>query len=364
LLKPNVSGIVGQLYSDTDKRRDTGFSIFYMGINIGALLAPLIVGTVGEEVNYHLGFSIAAVGMLVGLIVYKIESKKYFNDLGNTATNPMTKEESSKFLKIFIGALVLVAIIFGGAAILGWLSVGFFINVVSVLGIIVPVYYIVRMLASSKVTKEERSKIFAYIPLFLSAIVFWSIEEQGSSILAVYAAKRTNLNFLGLHLEASWFQTLNPLFIILLTPIFVRIWTKMGERQPSTVMKFSIGLILTGLSYVFMMLPGWLVGIHTRVSPLWLVGCFLIMMAGELCVSPVGLSVTTKLAPKAFQAQTMAIWLLSDAASQAINAQIAKFFHPSTEIAYFGICGGIAVVVGLILFAIRKPIQRMMLDVH
>ncbi|MDR0921630.1 MAG: peptide MFS transporter [Lactobacillales bacterium] len=363
MLKPNVSGIVGQLYSPTDIRRDTGFSIFYMGINVGALLAPLIVGTIGQGVSYHLGFSIAAVGMFIGLVVYNVDRKKYFANLGTEPTNPLTNQEKKKFALTLGIVLVIICAIFGVAYAKNALTVGFIIDIISVLGILVPIYYFARMLTSKEVTREERSKIFAYIPLFISAIIFWSIEEQGSSILSTFAIERTRDSVMGIKIYASWFQTLNPLFIILLTPIFVKLWTKLGDRQPSTVVKFTLGLLLTGASYVFMALPGWLIGIHTRVSPLWLVIAFLIMMAGELCISPVGLSVTTKLAPKAFQSQTVAIWLLSDAASQAINAQLAKFFHASTEVAYFAICGGVTIFFGVMLFFIRKPIQKMMLDI-
>ena len=163
-------------------------------------------------------------------------------------------------------------------------------------------------------------------------------------------------------IAASWFQSLNPVFVVILTPIFVTLWTKLGKRQPSTVVKFSLGLVFAGLSFVLLMLPGLLYGTEGRVSPLWLFFSFFIMIVGEMCLSPVGLSITTKLAPKAFEAQTVAIWLLADAASQAINAQIARFYTPGTE--YFGIVGLVAVVAGILLFIVKKPIQNLMGDVR
>lgn len=149
-----------------------------------------------------------------------------------------------------------------------------------------------------------------------------------------------------------------------MTPFFVWLWSKMGKKQPSTVVKFSIGLVLAGLSFVLLMLPGLLYGVEGRVSPLWLIGSFFIMIAGEMCLSPVGLSVTTKLAPKAFEAQTLAIWLLADASSQVINAQIARFYTPQTESAYYGIVGAVAVIAGIILYFNRKPIQKLMGNIH
>lgn len=364
MLKSNVSGMVGHLYAPDDLRRDAGFSIFYMGINIGALLAPLIVGPLGQEVNYHLGFSIAAFGMFFGLLQYYIEGKKNLKGVGEVVTNPLVGEERTKFFRRFVIALVIVAVIFGTAAVTGHMSVDFFINFISVLGILLPVYYFTAMLRSKDVTGEEKKKVLAYIPLFLSAIVFWSLEEQGSSILALFADERTQRTLFGINIPASLYQTLNPVFVVILTPVFVWLWAKLGKQQPRTEVKFSIGLVLAGLSFVLLMFPSLLWGTDKPVSPLWLVFSFLIMIAGEMCLSPVGLSVTTKLAPKAFEAQTLAIWLLADASSQAINAQIARFYTPSTEGAYYGIVGTVAVVAGILLYLGRKPIRKLIGDIH
>ena len=360
LLKSNVSGMVGHLYSKDDIRRDAGFSIFYMGINIGALLAPFVVGTLGQEYNYHLGFSVAAVGMFFGLLQYYIQGKKSLAGIGTAPTNPMNAAERKKFARAFVIVVLVAAVIFGGAAVTGHLTIDFFINAISILGIFLPVYYFTKMLTSKDVTAEEKPKVLAYLPLFLAAIVFWSLEEQGSSILALFANERTQDSLFGIPIAASWFQSLNPIFVVMLTPVFVTLWTKLGNRQPSTVVKFSLGLIFAGLSFVLLMFPGLLHGTSGRVSPLWLLLSFFVMIVGEMCLSPVGLSITTKLAPKAFEAQTVAIWLLADAASQAINAQIARFYTPQTESAYFGIVGIVAVIAGIILFMCKNPIKKLM----
>lgn len=360
MLKSNVSNMVGHLYAPSDLRRDAGFSIFYMGINIGSLLAPIIVGALGQNVNYHLGFSIAAIGMFFGLLQYYFQGKTSLKGIGERVTHPLVGKERTNFFKKLVLILVLVGIVFFGAFLLGQLTVDFFINFISVLGIFLPVYYFTTMLKSKDVTSEEKQKVKAYIPLFLAAIVFWSLEEQGSSILALFAAERTQGSLFGFNIPASLYQTLNPLFVVLLTPVFVWLWTKLGKKQPSTVVKFSMGLIFAGLSFVLLMFPSLLFGTSGKVSPIWLVASFFIMIVGEMCLSPVGLSVTTKLAPKAFEAQTLAIWLLADASSQAINAQIARFYTPSTEGMYFGVVGAVAVIGGIILFAVRKPILNLM----
>lgn len=364
MLKPNVSGMVGHLYSKTDLRRDAGFSIFYMGINMGALLAPFIVGTLGQNYNYHLGFSIAAFGMFFGLLQYLIQGKKSLGNIGRVPTNPMDAAEKKKFGIAALIAVILVAGIFGIAYATDNLTIDFIVNAISILGILLPIYYFVKMLTSKDVTAEEKPKVMAYIPLFLSAIVFWSLEEQGSSILALFASERTKGALLSFPIAASWFQSLNPIFVFILTPVFVTLWTKLGNRQPSTVVKFSFGLIFAGLSFVLLMFPGLLFGTEGRVSPMWLILSFFIMIVGEMCLSPVGLSITTKLAPRAFESQTVAIWLLADAASQAINAQIARFYTPATESAYFGIVGGVAVIAGIILILVKNPIKKLMGSVY
>ncbi|MCA5012157.1 MULTISPECIES: peptide MFS transporter [unclassified Enterococcus] len=364
MLKPNVSGMVGHLYSTTDTRRDAGFSIFYMGINIGALIAPFVVGTLGQTYNYHIGFSVAAFGMFFGLLQYHFQGKKSLSNIGLAPTNPMDADERKKFMRSFLIAVVVAVLIFGGAFVLGRLTIAFFINIVSIIGILLPAYYFIKMLTSKDVTDEEKPRVLGYIPLFLAGIVFWSLEEQGSSILALFANERTHDTLFGFSIAPSWFQSLNPIFVVVLTPIFVALWTRLGKRQPSTVVKFSLGLVFAGLSFVLLMLPGLLYGTEGRVSPLWLFFSFFIMIVGEMCISPVGLSITTKLAPKAFESQTVAIWLLADAASQAINAQIARFYTPQTESAYFGIVGIVAVIAGVILILCKNPIKKLMGSVH
>jgi POT family proton-dependent oligopeptide transporter len=360
MLKANVSSMVGHLYTKEDTRRDAGFSIFYMGINLGALVAPLIVGTVGQKVNYHLGFSLAAIGMFFGLLQYYLQGRTTLAGIGEMPTNPLTPKERSKFARSLGIVVVAFVIIFGAAALTGHLDIDFFVNFISVVGIVLPIYYFYRMLTSKDVSGEERQRVRAYIPLFIAAIIFWSLEEQGSSTLALFAADRTRASVFGFNVPASWYQMLNPVFVVLLTPVFVMLWSKLGKRQPSTVVKFSIGLLLTGFSFILLMFPGMFFGTDTRVSPLWLIGSFFIVIAGEMCLSPVGLSVTTKLAPKAFEAQTVAIWFLADASSQAINAQIARFYTPANESAYYGIVGIVAVVGAIVLFSVRKPIQKLM----
>ncbi|TWI54551.1 peptide MFS transporter [Halalkalibacter nanhaiisediminis] len=363
LLKPNVSSVVGDIYSEQDNRRDAGFSIFYMGINLGAFLSPLIVGE-AMKYNFHLGFGIAAIGMFFGLLVFIYTKKKNLGLAGTYVANPLTPAEKKKVFTIIGLSVVLLAGMIAVTIPMGLLTFDSFIVMIGILGILLPTMYFIVMYRSPKTTEVERSRIIAYIPLFIASVMFWAIQEQGSTILAVYADKRTQLEFLGIHISPAWFQSLNPLFIILLAPAFAWFWVKLGDRQPSVPTKFSLALLFAGLSFLVILLPAYFGGANSLVSPLWLVLSYFIVVLGELCLSPVGLSATTKLAPAAFSAQTMSLWFLSSAAAQAINAQIVKFYTPETEMTYFGVIGGAAIVLSILLFLLVPKIQGYMKGVR
>jgi POT family proton-dependent oligopeptide transporter len=361
LLKPNVSSVVGDIYAENDDRRDAGFSIFYMGINAGAFLSPLIVGSKFiMETSFHLGFGIAAVGMFLGLVVFILTKKKSLGLAGTYVANPLSANEKKTVYTRFAIGFVILAILIAIAIPTGLLTFSSFIALVGILGILIPTSYFIVMYRSPKTTAVERSRLIAYIPLFIASVMFWAIQEQGSTILANYADTRTQLEFAGIKISPAWFQSLNPLFIITLAPVFAAMWMKLGDRQPSIPKKFSLGILFAGLSFIVILLPAYLGGSDSLVNPLWLVLSYFICVLGELCLSPVGLSATTKLAPAAFSAQTMSLWFLSNAAAQAINAQIVKFYTPETEMVYFGMIGGVAIVLSIILFAASPKIQGYM----
>ncbi|WP_144552969.1 peptide MFS transporter [Bacillus sp. X1(2014)] len=357
LLKPNVSSAVGELYSEKDERRDAGFTIYYMSINLGAFISPLIVGSIS---NFHIGFSIAAVGMFLGLVVFSVTKKKNLGLAGTMVANPLAPAEKKKVFTIIGLAVIILAVVCAVLIPNGLLTFASFINIVTFLGILIPTIYFVVMYRSPKTTAVERSRIIAYIPLFIAAVMFWAIQEQGSTILANYADKRTQLNWLGIKISPAWFQSLNPLFIIIFAPVFAWIWVKLGKRQPSIPQKFSLSLLFAGLSFLVILIPAYLGGTDSLVSPLWLVLSYLIVVFGELCLSPVGLSATTKLAPAAFSAQTMSLWFLASAAAQALNAQVVKFYTPETEMTYFGVIGGASIALGIILLMLSPKIQGFM----
>ncbi|CAM3226372.1 peptide MFS transporter [Lactiplantibacillus plajomi] len=360
LLKPNVSDMVGQLYAPDDTRRDAGFSVFVFGINLGSLIAPILVGRIGLQVNFHLGFSLAAIGMFFGLLQYYFDGRKNLNAASLYPTDPLEPKDYKKLVQRVALGIVGLALIIVLMYLMNMLTLDNIINLISILVILTPVVYFILMLTSEKTSSTERSRVRAYVPLFLAAALFWAIEEQGSAVLALFAANRVNLNIGFMNLQASDFQLLNPLFIMLYTTPFVFLWTRWGKKQPSSPTKFAVGLVFAGASYLFMALPGSLFGTGGKVSPLWLVGSWALVEIGEMLISPIGLSVTTKLAPKAFTSQMMSMWFLTDAVGSALNAQIVRFYSNKTEVPYFAIIGIASVLLGVILFAMVPWIKRSM----
>lgn len=363
LLKPNITNAVGALYSDTDTRRDAGFSIFYMGVNLGAFVAPFVVGTLGQNVNYHLGFSIAAVGMAIGLIQYVLR-RRSMGDAGLTPTNPLTPAERRPVITRIVLVVAVLAAAFVGLSLAGLLTADLVVNLITVLSIALPIGYFVMMFGSKKTTSIERSRLVAYIPLFIAAVFFWFVEEQQSTVYAEFADKQTDLEALGFHMPSSWVQSINPIGIIVLAPLLAWLWVKLGKRQPTTPRKFSGGLLFTGASFLIMVVPCVLSGPTGKASPLWLLLSLTVMVVGELLLSPVGLSATTKLAPSAFVAQTVGLFLASDAAGQGLIAQISPLYNAKTAAAYFGIIGAIVFVLGVVLYVISPAIHRKMQGVN
>lgn len=279
--------------------------------------------------------------------------------------NDPIDQEALRPILIWSGVLVLIlVIVLSLMAAMQQLNITNIITLITIIAVALPICYFVMMLNSRKVSRDERSRVWAYIPLFIAAAIFWSIEESGSVVLALFAEQRTVLHIGNWHFSAANFQTLNPLFIMILTPFFVWLWDH-WRKQPSAPGKFAAGLIIAGLSYVWMALPGMIHGTTSgRVSPFWLIGSWFIVEVAEMLISPIGLSVTTKLAPKAFRSQMMSMWFLADAAGQAVNSQIVKYYSSATEVQYFFIIGLISIVFGILMCFLVRRISRLMVGIN
>ena len=355
-VKANATSLVGTLYAEGDERRDGGFSLFYLGINLGALVGPLLTGLLQKEAGFHYGFGLAAVGMAAGLIQYTIGRKRLGAE-ANEVPNPLPRSR----YPVFAGAAAAVAVLVVVLALLGLLPADKLATIVTVISVVAAAIYFVVILTSKRVEPVERSRVFAFIPMFLASFVFWSLYQQQFTVVTIYSDKRLDREIFGWEMPVSFVQSINPVFIILLSGVFAGLWTRLGPRQPSTPVKFAIGLVVLGVAYLgFLPMPG-----GENTAPLLgLTGVLFLFTIAELLLSPVGLSLTTKLAPRVFQTQMVALFFLSVGAGTAAAGALAEYYDESREFRYFGLLGLLAIVAGGVMLALRPTVRRLMSGVH
>lgn len=370
-LKPNITKAVGDLYDKQDSRRDAGFTLFVMGVQIGAFIAAPAVSALANtdpqatdpsHNNFHMGFGLAAIGMAIGLAQYLLRPGT-LGDVGKTPPSPLDPNSRGRVIATITGTVVLLAAVLGLLAVTGLLSGDLIVNAVSVLAFIVPIGYFVVMLRSDKVDDVERSRVKAYIPLFIAMVVFWFVEEQQSTVLAQYAQQQTDLDAWGFSVDPEWAQSINPITMLIFAPLVAWLWLKLGNRQPNTPRKFAIGLWLTGLGFVAMFFPFVIYGAHGLANPVWLILGIGLFSVGELFVNPVSLSATTALAPAAFVSQVVGLNYAANAAGQGMIAQVSKFYSAETSGPYFGIIGVLVVLCGVVLWICAPLVHRKMAGV-
>jgi POT family proton-dependent oligopeptide transporter len=338
LLKPNISTMLGGLYDANDERRDSGFSIFYMGINIGAAISPLVCGYFAQSEQFkallvksgldpnscwHFGFAAAGVGMLLGLAQFVSNGKRLANvgerpnKDGTKSLATKTNDESTR---------------------------------------------ISEPKAGLNLSAEEWSRIGAIGVLFFFSMFFWAVYEQGGSSLNLFADKLTKNEIFGFEFPSSWLQMVPAVYCIVLAPVFSALWIKLGDKQPSSPAKFTYGLALLSLG-IGLMAPASKIAANGKVSALWLVFAYLFMVLGEMCLSPVGLSTVTKLAPQRFLASTMGLWFLSMAFGNYLAGYLGGFFDEksiSTLVTLFGGLGGAGLLATLIIGALTPKVRQLM----
>ncbi|RJQ78229.1 MFS transporter [Pseudonocardiaceae bacterium YIM PH 21723] len=359
LLKPNISGIVGGLYSKEDQRRDSGFTIFYMAVNGGAFLGQIVTSYLGEKVNWHWGFGAAAIGMAIGLIQYVV-GKNRMGNAGLAPSNPLRPEQKGKaYGQVGLAAAAVAALVVL-MYVLGWFDPTHIGYVVTGLSIVLPIGYFTVMIRSTQVSDVERKRIYGYIPFFLGAALFWLLFEQQASLLPIWVEERVDLFVGGWEMPAGWFQSFNPLYIVVFAPIIAAVWLKFGDRQWTTATKFAAGLSLAGVSYLVLVLATATAADGEKINILWLVVMIGILTVGELLVSPVGLSVTTKLAPEAFKSQILAIWFLAAALGLGVGGQVVKLYDENSEELYFGVLAVLCLVFAGIMLAIKPRVMTLL----
>jgi POT family proton-dependent oligopeptide transporter len=338
LLKPNISAIVGDLYPEGGARRDAGFSIFYMGINTGSFFGQLITGYLGEKVGWHLGFGAAGVGMFFGLMWFAFSARRTLGDIGTSPTrhpDPAVQARQERQVKLITGIGVGVVAVLFLLAVMGVFipdpqRIGKYMTFVMV-GMAAA--FFLYVFTAGGLNGAEKRRVAVIMVLFVFAAIFWSAFEQAPTSLNLFAKDFTERHIGSWEMPATWFQSINSAFIILLAPVFAAIWVSMGKRRKdlSSPAKFSLGLFFAGLGFLLMIYAAREVVASNgalKVSAMWLVGSYFFQTVGELCLSPVGLSSMTKLSPRKYVGQMMGIWFLASALGNLIGGLVGGNVDP------------------------------------
>ena len=356
-LKANASSLLGTLYEKDDPRCDGGFTLFYLGINLGGFIGPLVTGLLQTRIGFHWGFGAAAVGMALGLTQYVV-FRRNLGDHGRIVPNPLPRN----VIGWYVGVAVIAVAVIAAAFVTGLVKLSNLSQVTTGVLVAAAVTYFIVMLTSSKVAPIERTRLRAFIPLFIANAVFWSLFQQIFTVLAIYSDERMNWSIFGWTAPSSWIGSIEPVWIILLSPLFAIMWTRLGERAPTTPRKFAYGVIGMGVAFLLFLPMSGTTG--KAVPALWVLGIMAVFAISELLLSPIGLSVTTKLAPEAFRAQMMALYFFSVGVGTSMSGVLSGFYDSAHEFAYFGILGAVAVCVGIGVFALSPWISRLMEGVH
>ncbi|MFC9983629.1 peptide MFS transporter [Microbacterium keratanolyticum] len=356
-LKANATAVVGTLYAAGDIRRDAGFSLFYLGINLGAFLGPLITGLLQDSIGFHWGFGAAAVGMALGLLQYSI-GRRQLPESSRIVANPLPANRRP----LVLGIAVLVVIALAALVLTGVIRADNLAGVVILVTLGAAISYFVVIISSRELNRDERSRVIGFIPLFVVNVGFWSLYQQQFTVLTIYSDERLNRTIFGWEMPVSWVNSINPIFVIILSGVFAAIWSKLGNRAPSAPAKFSLGAIIMGAAFL-LFLP-WANGAPNSSPLIAIVVILLVFTVAELFISPPGLSVTTKLAPERFHTQMVALYFLSVALGTAIAGWLAQFYDPSNEVPYFLILGAIAIGMGVVLLLVSRPVLALMKGVR
>ncbi|MGW0568787.1 oligopeptide:H+ symporter [Streptomyces tauricus] len=366
LLKANISTMVGHLYKGPDDpRRDGGFTIFYIGINLGAFAAPLVIGTIGEKVNWHLGFALAALGMALGLAQF-LMGRRHLDARSDVVPTPMSAAEKSAtrrkgLLWLAVAAVFYAVVGFSGHYTLNWIMVP-----LALIGLIIPVWVIARIKRDKSLDRVEQSRMSAYIWFFVAAAVFWMIYDQGGSTLSIFAESSADNSVFGWEFPVSWYQSVNPVMIMALAPVFAWAWLALNRagREPSTIVKFASGLVLVGASFFLFLAPLTIADGGHKAAAMWLVAIYFVQTVGELAVSPVGLSVTTKMAPAKYASQMMGVWFLAVTAGDATTALLSIAGVDLNGMGVVALEATLAVVAGVAIYMYRNKVKSLMGNVN
>jgi proton-dependent oligopeptide transporter, POT family len=380
LLKPNISVIVGQLYAQKDVRRDAAFSIFYMGINLGAFLGPLITGYLAQDEGFrakltswgmdpnsawHWGFGAAGVGMTLGLIQYVLGARALGTAGLNTVSSGSPQKDAELKSKAWMGLGIAVALLvaFGAGIATGILPITIkqIVDAYSYVLLIITIGFFAWLFMAGKWSDAERKRLYLIVVFFIAAALFWSVFEQAGSTLNLFADRSTNNTIFGHEFPSSWWQSLNAMFIFILAPVFAWLWVYLGKRgqEPGTPTKFALGLVGVGIGFLVLVPAARMAVGGAKVGVVWLFMVYMIHTLGELCLSPVGLSATTKLSPPQIVSRMMGVWFLGASIGNFLGGQAASFYERMPLPTLLTTVAILPMVAGVLMLVFRKSLKRL-----
>jgi POT family proton-dependent oligopeptide transporter len=359
LLKPNVSALVGALYGEGDPRRQSAFNIYYFGINLGSFFSPLIVGYVAATIGYHAAFVIPAVVMVIGLVVFITSSRFTLSHLSSAPANPLGAAEGRKYGLWVSVACVAIIIIVAVTINAGILTLPVFTAVFPLICLLIVCAIFASIIADRNITRKERRRVVAYIPIFIAVTAFFAIYDQQFATVPVIADTRLFSSIMDFTIPASWYQSVNPVVILIITPVLAVLWDKLGTRQPSIVVKIFIGMLLAAVSMFILGIVFMQHSDGSQFSPMWMLFVIMLFSIGELFVSPTSLGATSEYAPASHVSELMGIWMISDSVSQGINSFTVNFYNEAAPGGYFMAFGVAVAVCAIVFICLKRPIEKL-----
>ncbi|MFJ5225026.1 peptide MFS transporter [Streptomyces sp. NPDC088400] len=359
LVKPGMAAMIGRLYQNSPERREAAFSLFYMSVQVSALLAPLVTGFLGETVHWHLGFGAAALGMVIGVVCY-VAGRSHFGDVGVRPERPLAGGELRRVLRRAGWAVGLSALAVVVAAATGTLSLQRVLMAVGLMVLAVPVLYYRALLRAPVVGRAERVRLRAMAWMLAASSVFWLLFAQGPALLNLFARDEVDRTVGAFEVPASWFQSVQPLFLLLLSPLAAVLWVRLGRRAGAPA-KFSAGLLLGGAAFVVMAAAA-SAAVRGPVSPLWLVAAYLLLVCGELAVAPIGLSLAAEVAPPGYTGRMIGMFWLSAAVGAAAGGRLAQLAGVVPDAVYYLLLAALALLAGTALAVASGPLRGRLLS--
>lgn len=356
-LKANASALVGSLYDEKDSRREAGFSIFYMGVNLGAFLGPLLTGILQQRIGFHIAFGAAAVGMALGLVIYLTGRHKMPTEARHVP-EPLPRQKMWVLPASIIGTVLAIFALWTT----GLMNKENLATWTALVSLGAAVIYFAVMLASKGVDGTERSRVVSFIPYFIASIAFWSLYQQIFNVMTSYSQNQLDRTLFGWEMPINWIQLIPPVFVIALAPVFSALWLKLGDRQPSAPVKAGLALIIIGGA--FLMFLVYANAEKNSVPLLWVTLIFMLFVIAELMISPIGLSLSTRLAPKAYTSQMIAVFFLASGVGTALSGVFSEYYDASNQVPYWSALGAGSIVVGVVVLAVAKPVVKLMKGVR